>query len=278
MAEEVQNTELKPALKFSPIDRIRTFCQIMRHKDAPVNFNSQVLQRLKIWKVLPEELDVTTIVGNYSEFTKIVMEAGEKAEGTPGFFKAFEKDPWNFDGAVEGEYGAEELRDKFPRALELQSMLDGTLRFLFRAQPAQEYLKLVEREDGTRYVLRVVDTKRNVEDINFDAAKTPAITPHFEAVKFADGKTGLLIQWVDGRLPATPEERAACITQAEGLLRVPVETYDFWPGNFRVDSSTGQLKVYYVDQDIPMAIAQKGYAEITEKAKLEFEQGKKKMS
>jgi formylmethanofuran dehydrogenase subunit A len=72
-----------------------------------------------------------------------------------------------------------------------------------------------------------------------------------------------LIDWVDGHLPQTQEERRKCAESSTGLLDVAMESYDVWGGNFVISDteidSDGIGKVYYVDQDIPQAIAKIGY-------------------
>lgn len=50
--------ERKPfVFQFTPNDKAKTFCQIMRHPDAPASFNTQVLERLKKWGLLAEDID-----------------------------------------------------------------------------------------------------------------------------------------------------------------------------------------------------------------------------
>lgn len=271
--------ERKP---LTPNDKAKTFCQIMRHPDAPSSFNTQVLQRLKKWGLLAEDIDPATVVGNYEEFRKLMWQAEAAAEqGSSKFIEAFNNDPWNFDGCVEGEYTETELNDKFPRAIELRTVIGEPLRFFFRAEPGKFYLRLVTREDGRRQVLRIVDTNRTVEEINADAQIAPTIIPRFEAVKLKDNRTGLLIQWVDGHMPFTPEEKALCLTHAEELLDVPIDSYDLWAGNFlvseHVDPTTNEPRVFYIDKDIPETIAQKGYGETTEVRRESLEKGKEKM-
>jgi len=276
--------ERKPlSLQFTPNDKAGTFCQIMCHQDAPASFNTKVLKRLKRWGLLAEDIDPAVVVGNYEEFRKLMWQAKAAAEkGSLKFIEAFNTDPWNFDGCVEGEYAEAELADKFPIAASLQTALqDEQLRFLFRAEPGEFYLRLVTREDGKRQVIRMVDTDRTIEEINADAQRAPSIIPKFEAVRLQDDRTALLIQWADGHMPSTPEEIALCLTHAEELLGVPIDSYDLWAGNFlvseEVDPTTKEPKVFYIDRDIPETIAQRGYGEVTDERRKIFEQGKEKM-
>lgn len=277
--QESPPVEPRPFFQPSPNDRVKTFCYLMRHKDAPASFNAKVIQQLMGWKIIPEDTDTTQVAGNYQEFLKLSREAEEEAEESLNF-AAFNRDPWNFDKSVEGEYAKEELPDKFPRAIELQSILNEPVHFLFRSEPGQFYLRIIVRADGRRQVLRIIDTDRDINEINADAQKAPAIIPRFEAVRFADNKVGLLIQWIDGRLPNS-EERDTCLIHAEELLEIPIDIYDLWAGNFvvssEIDPATGQPRIYYIDGDIPEAIAQKGYAEVSEERKKQFELGKEKM-
>lgn len=276
--------ERKP-IKWEPSasDKADTFCKIMRHSDAPASFNVQIIQRLKEWKLIDENYDPTGVLGNYEEYRKVIWAAEAEAEKSPlPFIKAFGENPWNFDGCVEGEYTEAELPEHFPRATEIQKILPGDTKFSFRAEPGEFYLRLVIREDGRKQVLRIVNTTRDAEAINADAKQAPSIIPPFEAIKLSDGKTGLLIQWVEGHMPSTPEEKALCLTHAEELLKVPIDSYDLWAGNFllsdEVDAKSNLPKVYYIDKDIPETIAEKGYdLEIPEDRKQAFISGKEKM-
>ncbi len=267
----------------TPNSKAKTFCQIMRHPDAPISFNIQVLERVKRWGLLAEDIDPSTIVGNYQEFGRLLWQARTAAEqGSLKFLGGFNSDPWNFDGCVEGEYSAAELTDKFPTAVALQTALGEPVKFVFRAEPGQFYLKLVVREDGRRQVIRMVDTERTIEEINADAQRAPTIVPRFEAIELPDNKTALLIQWVEGHKPSSFAEKAICLTQAEELLGVPIDIYDLWAGNFliseEVDSATNEPRVFYIDRDIPETIAQKGYGEVSDERKKIFQQGKEKMT
>ena len=139
-------------------------------------------------------------------------------------------------------------------------------------------MRLVIREDGRRQVLRIIDTDRDVDEINQDAKKAPPVITPFEAIKLPDGKTGLLIDWVEGHIPTSSEEEALCLTHAEELLRVPIDSYDLWGGNFLVaENFDGGKKIYNIDSDIPEAIAKGGYEEVTGSRRELFGQGKKKM-
>ncbi len=266
---------------FSEGNKARTFCQIMRHPDAPASFNTQLIKQVKEWGLVGS--DVNPAVDNYKEVRKVLWKAEEEADkNSPPFIKAFNENPWNFDWCVEGEYTEEELADYFPLAIQLKELLPGNSRFSFRSEPGEFHLQLVTREDGRRQVIRTVDTSRDLEDINEDAKKAPPIIPPFEAVRLSDGKTALLIQWIDGHMPITPGEEMLCLTHAEQLLEVPIDSYDLWAGNFlvsdQIDESTGQPKVFYIDRDIPETIAEKGYTkEISKERKQAFEVGKEKM-
>lgn len=202
-------------------------------------------------------------------------------QGLLKFLTGFNSDPWNFDGCVEGEYMEAELTDKFPRAEAIQTALDEPLKFLFRAEPGEFYLRLIAREDGRRQVIRIIDTDRTIQEINADAQRAPAIIPRFEAVRLRDNTTALLIQWAEGHMPSTPEEKALCLTHAEELLGVPIDSYDLWAGNFlvsdEIDPTTKEPRVFYIDNDIPETIAQRGYNDVTEERKKSFEEGKEKM-
>ena len=73
-----------------------------------------------------------------------------------------------------------------------------------------------------------------------------------------------------------------CLRQAEDLLGVPVDTYDLWAGNFLIsnkpDPITGLPKPYYIDQDIPTAIAQHSYStETVEDRRATFERDLSRM-
>lgn len=267
--------------KFSEGDRANTFCKIMRHPDAPESFNFQVLKQLKGWRLVDPLSNPD--LRNYEEFRKVVWGAETEAEKeSPPFVEAFNANPWDFNWCVEGEYLEDELPDRFPTALKIRVALPDNVRFSFRAEPAQFYLRLVTREDGRRQVIRPVDTTRKIDDINEDAKKAPSIVPPFEAVKLEDGRTVLLIQWMEGHMPKTDEERALCLTHAEELLSIPVDSYGLWAGNFLVsdqlDEVTKQPKIFYIDRVIPETIAGKGYSqEIPEERRRTFEAGKEKM-
>lgn len=265
-------------LRFSQADKASTFITIMRHPDAPEAFNRNVVSQLQRWHLLEEQID-EDIYTDYEEFRKLTWLAeGNVEDGNTDFNIAFAEDPWNFDRSVEGEYGNVEL-EKFPRADELKGILGKKTKFLFRAEPGQFYLRLIVREDGTRQVLRTVDTVRSVEQINSDVSNIPDVIPNFEAVRFSDEKTGLLIDWVEGELPSGEDEKALCLTHAEELLTVPMDSYDLWAGNFVISqNSEGDRKPYYIDSDIIKIIAQKGLQPDTiEQRKPLFDTGKKKM-
>lgn len=271
----------KIPFEFSEGDKASTFCEIMRHPDAPASFNTQLIKQVKEWGLV--DLNVNPPVNDYKEVRKVLWDADAEAQkNSPQFVKAFRENPWNFDWCVEGEYAEEELADHFPMALELKKLLPDNPKFSFRAEPAQSYLQLITREDGRRQVIRMAETSRDVEVVNEDARKAPSIIPPFEAVKLSDGKTALLIQWIEGHMPHTSEEEMLCLTRAEQLLEVPINSYDLWAGNFlisdQVDANTGQHKVFYIDRDIPETIAEKGYSQdISEERRQAFKVGKAKM-
>lgn len=282
MPGETHTVERKKIpFEFSEGDKASTFCKIMRHPDAPASFNTQLIKQVKEWGLV--DLNLNPLVNDYKEVRKVLWDADAEAQkNSPAFVKAFNENPWNFDWCVEGEYAEEELVDHFPLALELKKLLPDNPRFSFRAEPGEFYLQLVTREDGKRQVIRIVDTPRDVEAINEDAKKAPSIIPPFEAVRLSDGKTALLIQWIEGHMPQTPEEEMLCLTHAEQLLEVPIDSHDLWAGNFlvsdQIDTSIGQPKIFYIDRDIPETIAEKGYRqEIPEERRRAFEAGKEKM-
>ena len=270
----VEHTVERRTAKWEPAsaDKVDTFCSIMKHPDAPVSFNIQVMQRLKDWGLI-EGIDLS-IAQDYDLFRQTIGQAREKTAKEGLDDQLFETNPWNFDGCIEGEYSEDELPDKFPTASMLKESIGEQVKFAFRAEPGEFYLRLVIREDGRRQVIRVVNTERSIEEINADAANLPSIIPDFEAVKLKDGRTTLLIEWIDGEMPKSSEEKALCLTHAEELLRVPIDSYDLWAGNFVLDA---QSNVYYIDKDIPETIAQSGYSETTDERRTTFEQNKEKM-
>lgn len=286
--QEAMASPLPAKVEFEPISfeatpgrKAHTFCSLMHHSDAPVSFNRQVVVRLKEWHLIGD--DTPENLGGHAEMIQIINVAkGRAGQEELDFREAFQRHPWNFDGSVEGQYLEEELADKFPRALELKQMLGERLSFLFRSEPGTFYLRLIVREDGRRQVLRIADSDRSVEAINQDAARAPSIVPNFEAVRFSDGKTGLLIEWIEGHLPTTEEEKALCLERSEELLAVPIDSYDLWAGNFLIseglDPVSGSPKPYYIDQDIPRAIAQYGYSpETMQDRKTKFKEDRGKM-
>jgi len=274
--------ERKPIpLTFSRADKVSTFIAIMRHPDAPVAFNREVASQLQRWHLLDEGVDEESY-GNYERFRELMWSARDKAKEVDDtdedYIRAFAKEPWSFDKSIEGEYGDEEL-EKFPRAKELKNLLGDKTKFLFRAEPGQFYLRLLVREDGRRQILRTVDTDRSTEQINADTDNIPDVIPHFEAVRFSDGKTGLLIDWIEGELPLGENEKALCLIHAEELLTVPMDSYDLWAGNFVIAQvPDGDRKPYYIDSDVIETIAKEGLHPATsEQRKPLFEEGKKKM-
>ncbi len=261
-------------VRYDPTINASVFCSLMHHRDAPRSFVTNIVEQLQRWRLISPDLDMTKLT-TPEEVLDIMLQAKAKAKlGEVKFLSAFQAEPWQFDRSYEGEYTEDEL-DKFPRADELRQQL-GKIKFVFRAQPGGDYLKLIVREDGRRQVLHEVSTQRTIEQINDDGRNTPAVVPRFEAVKFGDGKIGLLIDWIDGQIPSTRDEKLSCLAQAEGLLDVAVDEYDLWGGNFRITSDN---KPFYVDKDIPEAIAKHGYSSETAEARRPiFETNKMKMN
>lgn len=131
-------------------DKASTFCQIMRHADAPMNFRLQVLSRLIQWRLLDPSADYSEISDN-AEFNRIMNEARKNAATAgPEFLAAFQKAPWNFDESIEGIYADDELTTMFPIGVELKSILGDTTRFTFRCEPGSYYLRLIETADGKK--------------------------------------------------------------------------------------------------------------------------------
>ncbi len=269
------------SLEVSPADKASTFIFIMHHRNAPESFNRSVVSQLQRWHLIGDSVE-DEVYRDYEKFIKLTLSVREKVKNVgyidTDFIKAFNKEPWNFDKKVEGEYTDEELL-KFPRAGELKSILGSKTKFLFRAEPGMSYVKLVVREDGRRQVFRTVDTKRSIDQINFDAKVAPDIIPRFEAIRFDDGKTGLLINWIDGEMPSGQDEKALCLNQAEQLLPVPMPSYDLWAGNFVIFiDSEGNKIPYYIDNDVIEMIATEGLRPDTASQRLNlFDEGKKKM-
>lgn len=259
--------------KSTPELNAGVFCDLMRHRDAPRSFVANIIGQLQRWKLIAPDFDISQLT-TYEKAREVMWQAKAKAKlAEPEFSTAFRQEPWEFDKSYEGEYAEDEL-DKFPRAAELKQQL-GNVKFVFRAEPGEFYLRLIVREDGRRQVLREVSTERTIEEINADGRNTPSIIPHFEAVKFEDGRVGLLIDWIDGEMPSTQEEKLTCLTHAEELLHVPVSEYDLWAGNFLIAPDG---KPYYIDKDIPEAIAEHGYASATaDERRPTFERNKEKM-
>lgn len=259
--------------------KAQTYCALMRHKDAPLNFRIQVIRQLQEWQLVNLHTGLEQL-SDYSNFNHIVVQAREKANmGNAEFVNAFNQNPWNFDKSVEGEYGLSELDKLFPRALEINALKGDGLKFLFRSQPGEFYLQLVVTPDGKRFVLRVVDSERTIEQINQDANISPPIIPRFEAMRFSDGKTGLLIEWINGHTPE-PNQRTLCLQYAEQLLQVPIDSYDLWRGNFLVATESDvqyNPRIYYIDNDIPETIARYGLSpETAAQRKTLFEEGSEK--
>lgn len=243
-------------------DKAATFCRIMRHKDAPTAFNALVITQLLEWKLLePDEINPQDL-DTYETYIQYLIKASQKAKMYQAAFKAaFANNPWSYDKSVEAQYTPAELASKFPTALALKKILNEDLTFLFRAEPARHYLRLIERESGKKQVLRVIQTERSIDEINSDAAKAPEILPRFEAVQLDQERVALLIDWVDGSVPANSEEAELCLSNVSELADVPMTEYDFYGGNFLITTDlSGTKRAKYVDQDIPVTIAQKGYS------------------
>lgn len=272
----------KVSWEIAPADKARTYCKLMRAERAPISFNRAVAQQYIEWGLVkPDEIS-EELVADYRKFRQLSGEV-EKRIGSGGaeFLERFNEKPWNFDGCVEGAYERGELAEKFPVALQVGMALGEECRYLFRAEPGVCYLNLVERPDGKRQVLRIIKTDRTVEEINADAAVAPDIIPAFEAVKLPDGTTGLLIEWIDGRMPSTEEEKTLCLIQAEKLLGIPMDSFDVWAGNFLIvdadEEGGATARVYYIDRDVVETIAEKGYSEATPERRTMFEKNKEKM-
>jgi hypothetical protein len=266
----------------TPVDKAVVFCSAMGNPTSPMDFRLKVVDILKDWTLLDKGFELTNNSDGSSEYRKVILDAQNKAEeNSLEFNLAFLENPLKDNGFVEGNYTEDELPRIFPRAEDIKNVLNENVNFSFRADQGN-YLRIVNREDGKRQVIRFMDSKRDADTINNDAKKVPEIVPPFEAITLPDGKIGLLIQYIDGHPPSTLEELELCSNQVEGLLRVPVDDYDFWGGNFviteQVDSVTGLPKVFYVDQDIPKKIAENGYAlDITDEKRQAFDASREKM-
>lgn len=241
---------------------VEDFCQTMKHPQAPRDFTIKIIKKLQKWHLLNSGVIPEQVVDDYEKVKTTMQQAKAKAqERSPQFLAAFSNDPWNYDYGIEGEYSEEELSEKIPRALELKKIINQSLKFIFRAEPASRYLLIVEHHDGRRQVLRITNIDRSIEDINSDIQKAPSIIPKFEAVRFGDGKTGLLIDWVNGKPPITSKEKALCLARSDELLTVPMASYDLWAGNFListdVDSTTGQKKFFILTKMPPKLLLKK---------------------
>ncbi len=267
--DDIQNIA-KPSIEKKPFwqsnsFRAAAFCQTVALPDAPVSFNLAVLGKLKSWDLV--ESYGHEDANNNAKFRSLLSDARAKAEANSlQFNAAYEADGWNNEDPVDGEFTDTELQSKFPRGLELKSILGTEAKIIFRKFPSEYPLHIVSREDGREQVLRIVDTARTIEEINSDSANTPDIIPRFEALRFADGKTGLLIDWVGGRRPETPEEKGLCVAAAEESLSKIIE-YDrnYWSGNYVISNAKDDLsnpKVFYVDSDIPERIAKEGFKKV----------------
>ncbi len=278
---DFERTPLSTETVEAPVSiRARTFCQLMQSQSAPSSFNAQVIKQLKEWKLINSNIELP--LGNNREVRKVINEAHDEAEkNSPEFIKAFRENPWNFDWSVEGEYQDDELVTLFPIALEIKKILPDNPRVSFRVEPGGYYLKLLTREDGKRQVIRIIDTPRDIAQINYDAKKAPSIIPPFEAIRLSSGEIALLIQWMEGHVPSTNEEEMLCLKSAEQLLKVPIVSYDLWVGNFLVsdqlDAESGKPKIFYIDRDIPQAIAKEGLSwRVPRRRRQEFNNAKER--
>lgn len=248
----------------------------MNSERAPKSFNEAVAQRFADQGLIQPEEITQEILENNTKFREFCLKVRNNIENAGAdFLIKFQKQPQNFDGCIEGFYQEEELDQKFPLAKDIRLRIGDDCRYIFRAEPAGFYLNIVERADGRRQVIRVVDTDRSESQVCIDAAIAPPILPKFEAFRLENGQTALLIDWIDGRKPNTKEEKQKCLTESIWLLVIPLEKYDFWANNFVIQKGTDEA--YYIDRDTIETIAEQGYVVPDDERIAIFEENKEKM-
>ncbi len=258
----------------TPGDKASGFCAQLIGSYTSEAFRKNALTRLVNWKLLPPEVLQSDDAGSNDAFNNQVRIAKRRAEEEPAdFLEAFAKAPWDFDEAPEGKLTAEECAESEVYISELRELLPEPVDVYLSKPPGADFIVILERADGRRQVLRKVESDRPIEVIQADARNAPALFPHFEAIRYSNGVTGLLIDFIDGHSPRTPEEKQRCAQQAEDWLKINYPTFDFNLTNFLIDA---QGKPFYIDRDAIQAIACLGYTdEVTPERRLAFEAAKK---
>ena len=139
---------------------VNHFCIQMKDCDnAPANFYTTVVDRLKNWNLIDETIPSTP--KDIYEFSNILnLARTEAAKGSAKFNESFKNNPWKGVETVDASYSNSELKDTFPRGLELREILGEDTQFIYRKLPAEYPLKIVVRKDGKQQVLKVVDSDR----------------------------------------------------------------------------------------------------------------------
>jgi hypothetical protein len=145
-----------------------------------------------------------------------------------------------------------------PIIVDISGILDEKIRCFYRLQSAENPLTIIERADGRRQLIRIIETEKTSEEIDLLSIERPEMIPAFEGVKLKDGRTALMISWVEGNPPESTEERQRCADQLPTMNRVPISGYDFgWIGNFVIEQKTGSP--YFIDSEAIMEIIKLGY-------------------
>ncbi|MBP7134531.1 hypothetical protein KBA73_04925 [Patescibacteria group bacterium] len=260
----------------TPGDKAAGFCAQLIGPYTPEAFRKNALTRLVDWKLLSPDVLQSKATASNEAFKDQVRIARRRAEAEPAdFLEAFAKAPWDYDEAPEGKLTAEECAESDVYISELKELLSEPVDVYLSKPSGADFIVVLERADGRRQVLRKVESDRPIEAIQEDARNAPALFPHFEAIRYSNGMTGLLIDFIDGHPPHTPEEKQQCAQQAEDWLKVDYPTFDFNLTNFLMDA---EGKPFYIDRDAMQAIACSGYTEeVTPERRLAFEAAKKQL-
>ncbi len=230
--------------------------------EAPADFRSKILSLLKEWKLVNVETSEENL--DPASFINVLHGARAIAEQLGAdFLIAYSQAEWKH-GSIESRYTDEEANRVIPLIKEVGDRLKNQgekVSYIWWFSHGNYPLNLVERNDTRRQVFKIVNTDKTADEINQLSKHRPSIIPPFEALKLSDGRTAVLIEWIDGHYPKSLEDMKLIESRLGELCTVPLapnrEEFDLNRTNFK---TTEKNEVFYVDSDLVENIAKMGFS------------------
>ena len=165
----------------------------------------------------------------------------------------------------EWEYSSEELAAVRPDLAQIADAAGlSAAGLVYRAEEADKAMRIMTTPEGGRYVLAELPAGGPASaDVAAHVARARDSLP-IPDIRFADVPSGrfLLTAWVDGDIPTTPEEVAACRRASLAFQAVDVSAdahFDFQRDNWKL--APASPTPIYIDRDLLHDVVERGFVD-----------------